>query len=102
MSDQKIAVCLWFDHRLTEAADFYISVFGGKITTSRRLAEHALEKLLPATGREIGAGWTDRAPLPGGDFVDAAAFYADFSARHAYLDRRRCGLSKRFCGRKVY
>ncbi len=32
MSDQKIAVCLWFDHRLTEAADFYISVFGGKIT----------------------------------------------------------------------
>ncbi len=39
-----------------------LSVFGGKITTYRRLAEAALEKL------GLGAPWTARVPLPGGDF----------------------------------
>ncbi|MBY8338107.1 glycerol-3-phosphate dehydrogenase [Alteriqipengyuania sp. NZ-12B] len=42
-----------------------LSVFGGKITTFRKLAEHALEKL--AVG---GKPWTSNAPLPGGDFPD--------------------------------
>ena len=48
-----------------------VSIFGGKITTYRRLAEAALAKLgphLPAvTGQK--AGWTGRASLPGGDFA---------------------------------
>jgi len=42
-----------------------LSVFGGKITTYRRLAEHAMEKLsarFPAK-----PAWTHREPLPGGD-----------------------------------
>ncbi len=46
-----------------------LSVFGGKLTTYRKLAEHALDMLgphLPAV--RSGAGWTGRAPLPGGDF----------------------------------
>ena len=43
-----------------------LSVFGGKITTYRRLAEHALEWL----GRylKIGPKWTAKAQLPGGHF----------------------------------
>ena len=44
-----------------------LSVFGGKITTYRHLAEEALEQLadrLPVLARP---GWTDREPLPGGD-----------------------------------
>ena len=58
-----------------------LSIFGGKITTYRRLAEAALEKLaahLPATtGR--AAGWTARERLPGGDFpIDG---YDDLVAR---------------------
>jgi glycerol-3-phosphate dehydrogenase len=44
-----------------------LSVFGGKITTYRKLAEQALEKLLPLLGRPAGAGWTAHTPLPGGD-----------------------------------
>ena len=43
-----------------------LSVFGGKITTYRRLAEQALSELgkhLP-----VGRPWTAKAPLPGGDF----------------------------------
>jgi glycerol-3-phosphate dehydrogenase len=53
-----------------------LSVFGGKITTYRRLAESALGLLLPhlppvddrgAEARK--AGWTGRDSLPGGDFA---------------------------------
>ncbi|MBN8994626.1 MAG: glycerol-3-phosphate dehydrogenase [Rhizobiales bacterium] len=43
-----------------------LSVFGGKITTSRKLAEHALEKLSPFV--KMGAPWTKGASLPGGNF----------------------------------
>jgi glycerol-3-phosphate dehydrogenase len=43
-----------------------LSAFGGKITTYRRLAEHALEKLEPGLPG-IGESWTGDAPLPGGD-----------------------------------
>jgi glycerol-3-phosphate dehydrogenase len=45
-----------------------LSIFGGKITTYRRLAEAALDRLkdhLPAARRPA---WTGAAPLPGGDF----------------------------------
>ncbi|MFN3958997.1 MAG: glycerol-3-phosphate dehydrogenase [Parvularculaceae bacterium] len=47
-----------------------LSVYGGKITTYRKLAEHALEKLGAVIG-ERGAAWTVHAPLPGGDIEDA-------------------------------
>jgi glycerol-3-phosphate dehydrogenase len=48
-----------------------LSVFGGKITTYRRLAEAALKRLspfLPKTQRRR-RGWTGRRPLPGGDIA---------------------------------
>jgi glycerol-3-phosphate dehydrogenase len=47
-----------------------LSVFGGKITTYRRLAEASLAMLLPYLPSVSGlhAGWTGHAPLPGGDF----------------------------------
>jgi len=47
-----------------------LSVFGGKITTFRRLAEHALEKLKPHFPRS-GPPWTHAAALPGGDIPNA-------------------------------
>lgn len=43
-----------------------LNIFGGKITTYRRLAEAALEKLRPYLA-SMGANWTAGAPLPGGD-----------------------------------
>ena len=43
-----------------------LTVYGGKITTYRRLAEAALAKLAPIL--QLGAPWTAHAPLPGGDF----------------------------------
>jgi glycerol-3-phosphate dehydrogenase len=51
-----------------------LSVFGGKITTYRRLAEQALERLarhLP-TPQGRRTGWTASAPLPGGSFAPDA------------------------------
>ncbi len=50
-----------------------LSVFGGKITTYRRLAEHALAKLAPWFPA-MGVPWTARVPLPGGDLP--AGFHA--------------------------
>ncbi|MCQ0970239.1 glycerol-3-phosphate dehydrogenase [Paracoccus sp. TK19116] len=44
-----------------------LNVFGGKITTYRKLAEHALEKLAPHFPRAGGA-WTAGIALPGGNF----------------------------------
>lgn len=54
-----------------------LSIFGGKITTYRRLAEHAMERLAPFFPGAGGA-WTATAPLPG----------AAMDARHAGELRR--------------
>jgi glycerol-3-phosphate dehydrogenase len=61
-----------------------LSVFGGKITTYRRLAEHALEKLAPFLPA-MGQPWTDREPLPGGDIGNFDAFFADVRRRWPFL-----------------
>lgn len=45
-----------------------LSVFGGKITTYRKLAETAVDKLVPILGRR-GKPWTSGAFLPGGGFA---------------------------------
>ena len=50
-----------------------LSVFGGKITTYRNLAEAALARLQPHLPALKGADWTDREPLPGGDFPKQGA-----------------------------
>lgn len=47
-----------------------LSVFGGKITTFRKLAEHALDKL-NETFPAMGKPWTSTSTLPGGDMPDA-------------------------------
>ncbi|MBS0985147.1 glycerol-3-phosphate dehydrogenase [Acetobacter thailandicus] len=44
-----------------------LSIFGGKITTYRKLAEHALEKLAPVLPAVAGRSWTAEKALPGGD-----------------------------------
>jgi len=44
-----------------------VNIFGGKITTYRRLAEDVLAKLAPWLP-DAGQPWTGNASLPGGDF----------------------------------
>lgn len=52
-----------------------LSIFGGKLTTYRKLAEHALEKLKPYCP-PMGAPWTADAKLPGGNL--AGLSYPEF------------------------
>lgn len=47
-----------------------LSVFGGKITTYRRLAEDAIERLTAYLKPTCAPRWTATAPLPGGDMED--------------------------------
>ncbi len=54
-----------------------LSMFGGKITTYRMLAEHALDRL-----DVKGARWTGKRPLPGGD-IDGGDFATFFEAQKA-------------------
>jgi glycerol-3-phosphate dehydrogenase len=63
-----------------------LSIFGGKITTFRKLAEHALERLLK-TFPQAGKAWTADAALPGGDIpnADFAAFRRSVGADYAWL-----------------
>jgi glycerol-3-phosphate dehydrogenase len=58
-----------------------LNVFGGKITTHRKLAEEALDWLAPALGN-LHAAWTgaDDARLPGADFADRRRIDAGFDA----------------------
>ncbi|WP_298913249.1 glycerol-3-phosphate dehydrogenase [uncultured Algimonas sp.] len=60
-----------------------LSIYGGKITTSRKLAEHAMEKLSDYYG-EAGGDWTAQAQLPGGDIPadDFDGFVRDQAARY--------------------
>jgi glycerol-3-phosphate dehydrogenase len=59
-----------FDLDAPEAGAPLLSIFGGKLTTYRKLAEHAMEKLQPVMGFK-GKPWTAGSPLPGGDMKDA-------------------------------
>ncbi|MDN7673255.1 glycerol-3-phosphate dehydrogenase [Burkholderia oklahomensis] len=63
-----------------------LSVFGGKITTFRKLAEEATDMLGRALGAARGA-WTAGVPLPGGDIAGArfAPFAEAFAKRHPWL-----------------
>jgi glycerol-3-phosphate dehydrogenase len=59
------------DYRLDKRDPSYgpplLTVYGGKLTTYRRLAEHAMERLAP-NFPGLGPTWTATVHLPGGDF----------------------------------
>jgi glycerol-3-phosphate dehydrogenase len=77
---------LELDH--PEGAPPLLSVFGGKITTFRRLAEHALDKLLPVIAQgEKRPAWTGRSTLPGGDIAngDFERFVSSLTVLHPWL-----------------
>lgn len=65
-----------------------LSVFGGKITTYRHLAQDAVDMLGSRVASLKGAHWTATAPLPGGDFVLGGLpdLIADLSRRYPFLD----------------
>ncbi len=65
-----------FDLDAPESASPSLSIFGGKITTARRLAEHALSELSPFLAAH-GGGWTANATFPGGDMPEGFDRFLD-------------------------
>ena len=70
----------------TSAGAPVLNIFGGKITTYRRLAESALDKITAQLAVNKGR-WTAGVPLPGGDFpVDGVSgLIDDLKARYPFL-----------------
>ena len=79
---------------LSEEAPF-MSVYGGKITTSRKLGEQAMQELAKYF-KNAGDDWTESALLPGGDLYDADfdRFFNDMQKRYPALNE---DLLKRLC-----
>jgi len=80
-----------------------LSVFGGKITTYRKLAEHALEQLKPYFPSMSGP-WTADAPLPGGDIelADYDAFVAGVRYEYPALPHEVIDHYVRLYGTRAY
>ncbi|RPH22306.1 glycerol-3-phosphate dehydrogenase [Buttiauxella warmboldiae] len=70
-----------------------LSVFGGKLTTYRKLAEHALDKL-KGYYPNMGPGWTKGSVLPGGEINgDRDRYAAQLRQRYTFLTE---SLARRF------
>lgn len=89
--------------RLEESGPPLLSVFGGKITTYRRLAEHAMEKLAPLFPT-IRDPWTAGEPLPGGDFpvAEAETRIAQLMLDYPFLEPRQAERLFRHYGTECY
>jgi D-erythritol 1-phosphate dehydrogenase len=63
-----------------------LSVFGGKITTFRKLSEHALDRLKPFFP-SMKPEWTAKSHLPGGDIAhaDFEQFLGDLRTKYPWL-----------------
>src|SRR4029453_1918657 len=79
-----------------------LSIFGGKITTYRRLAESALEKLHPHVEFTRGE-WTDQVALPGGDLPGAnfTPFLASVKKRWSFLPASTAHRMARAYGTRI-
>lgn len=86
-SDNPSAVTRDYTLSLSGGADEapLLSVFGGKLTTYRKLAESAMAQLAPFF-KHIKGSWTAVAPLPGGEqMTTPQALAAALVAKHGWL-----------------
>ena len=79
-----------------------LSVYGGKLTTYRRLAEDVVDALAPRLHCRAPP-WTAGSPLPGGDMpgADFEAFHATLARRHQWLPARLLHRWARAYGTRV-
>ncbi len=72
----------------------FLSVYGGKVTTYRLLAEKAVNRLVSVLP-DARPAWTKTARLPGGDFDSLDSLSAEITSRYAWLST---DLINRWCG----
>ena len=87
-----------------------LSVFGGKITTFRKLAEEAVDMIAPRLGNHQ-ASWTAEACLPGGDLygevpqnravTEYESYVGQLQARYAWLPAKLIARYARAYGSRV-
>ena len=92
---------LSLDH--ADGAAPVMSIFGGKITTHRALAEEVMDKLarhLPG----LQSAWTGKAPLPGGDLGERglAGLVADVQREAGFLDEQTVRRLAQSYGSRVF
>ncbi|WP_438728088.1 glycerol-3-phosphate dehydrogenase [Parasphingorhabdus sp. DH2-15] len=87
---------------LAQGAPF-MSVYGGKITTARKLAEHAMEQLADFYP-QMGDKWTREESLPGGDIANADfdGFLAQAKTRYPWLPVNICHHLARAYGTRIH
>ena len=78
-----------------------VSVFGGKLTTYRKLAEAATDKLCQFFPN-AGGHWTKTARLPGGDFKNHDTLQASLEKDYPWLPEAVCKRYVRSFGTKAY
>ncbi len=83
--EDAISVSRDYHLQLDTSAQPIMSVYGGKITTYRVLAEEVLNQLARYFP-DMKAPWTSTATLPGGDFDLSETLFQDIALRYAWLD----------------
>lgn len=80
-----------------------LNIFGGKLTTFRKLAEEVMEKVDAAIGPK-GAPWTAGATLPGGDFpMEGYPQQVDkLQAAYPFITQGHAGRLVRLYGTKAH
>src|SRR3546814_8512278 len=83
------------------SSDVCSSDLGGKISSYRHVALHAVDELAAHVAALTGKRWTGRTPLPGGDFPvrGLAALIADIRLCHPFLPRATADRIARAYGR---
>ena len=82
-----------------------LSVFGGKITTYRKLAQRAVNKLagyFPEHITEHNRNWTTTASLPGGDFKNIEQFSQALQNHYPWLPKKLTSRLARCYGTRVF
>ena len=82
-----------------------LTIFGGKITTFRKLAEHALDKLSPYFPK-MGDAWTSTQPLPHTLYEVEPRYLVENDLAQTAKDiqqrRSKCRLHLKLAERKVF
>ncbi len=80
-----------------------LSVFGGKLTTFRKVAEQTVNRVLDEPAFRYKRPWTANAPLPGGDFPHLTRddFIKDQLRRYPWLDKAVTARYARLYGTRM-
>ncbi|MCP4789124.1 MAG: glycerol-3-phosphate dehydrogenase [Gammaproteobacteria bacterium] len=78
-----------------------VSVFGGKITTYRKLAEAVVDAIAKLFD-QAGEPWTHNAPLPGGEFTDPKQLGNELKGKFPWLPEMVIGRYVRCYGTLSY